>query len=166
MICCSILHTAKLHSQHMPETKEKLYRLCEEYIQKRETEIKKIISDARDAANNETKSSAGDKYETGREVMQQEIDLNLTRLNEINKLKLTMERIAPDCKCETAQPGALVRTSNGNYYIAISAGQLKIDGTTYYAISAASPIGAEMIGKRSGDSFTLNRKQITIKSIS
>lgn len=150
----------------MTGIKEQLYALCEEYIQKRESEIKKIISDARDAANNETKSSAGDKYETGREVMQQEIDLNLTRLNEINKLKMTMERIVPDCKCATAQPGALISTSNGNYYVAISAGQLKIEDTTYYAISAASPIGGEMIGKRSGDSFTLNGKQITIKSIS
>ncbi|MCW3121639.1 MAG: hypothetical protein JWQ38_1131, partial [Flavipsychrobacter sp.] len=50
----------------MPAIKEQLYALCAEYLKKREAEIKKLISDARESANNETKSSAGDKYETGR----------------------------------------------------------------------------------------------------
>ncbi|MCW3121581.1 MAG: 3-oxoacyl-ACP synthase, partial [Flavipsychrobacter sp.] len=102
----------------------------------------------------------------GREVMQQEIDLNMTRLNEVNKMKLAFERITHDHKSDSAQPGSLVHTGNGNYYIAISAGQLKIEGTTYYAISAASPVGLALAGRKAGDDTTLNGKNISIKEVS
>jgi transcription elongation GreA/GreB family factor len=148
----------------MADLKQQLYNLCGEYITDREAEIKKIIAEAREAANNETKSSAGDKYETGREVMQQDIDLNMTRLNELNKLKQTLDRI-PMQSNTTAQPGAVVCTSLINYYIAISAGQLKVDGVVYFAISAASPIGMKLAGLGAGDTCMLNDKKIKIKSV-
>src|SRR6185503_18052823 len=106
----------------MSTLKEQLYLLCVEYIKKREREIKHTIADVSEAANNDTKSSAGDKFETGREIMQQEIDLNLIRLNEINKLKQVLERIMPDQSSSTVQPGSVVQTNNGNYYVAIGAG--------------------------------------------
>jgi transcription elongation GreA/GreB family factor len=149
----------------MAELKQQLYTLCNEYIANREAAIKNTIAEAREAANNETKSSAGDKYETGRETMQQEIDLNLTRLNELKKLKQTLDRILPTQKNATAQPGAIVCTSNGNYYISISAGQLKVNGATYYAISAASPIGTQLAGLKGGDTFILNGKKIIVESV-
>jgi transcription elongation GreA/GreB family factor len=149
----------------MSALKEQLYHLCREYIKKREAEIKKVIADARDAASQDTKSSAGDKFETGREVMQQEIDLNLARLNELNKLKPVLEKIIPGQKSEAALPGSVVFTNNGNYYIAISAGLLKVDGASYYAISAASPVGAKLSGKKAGDEFVMNDKQFVIEQV-
>ena len=149
----------------MSKLKQQLYILCGEYIKVREAEIKKILEEAREAANNETKSSAGDKYETGRETMQQEIDLNITRLNELNKLKQSLERIIPDQTGSTVMPGSVVRTSNGSYYISIGAGKLKIDDTTYYAISAESPIGEKLAGQKTGHAFDFNGKKIVIESV-
>jgi transcription elongation GreA/GreB family factor len=145
--------------------KEQLYLQCVEYIKKRETEIKTLITEVSEAANNDTKSSAGDKFETGREIMQQEIDLNIIRLNEINKLKQTLERIMPDQSSTTVQPGSIVNTSNGSYYIAIGAGKLIIDNKTYFAISAASPIGEKMAGQKKGYQFSLNDKKYVIESV-
>jgi len=149
----------------MSKLKQQLYLLCGEYIKSRETEIKNTLEEAREAANNETKSSAGDKYETGRETMQQEIDLNITRLNELNKLKQVLERIIPEQTGSTVMPGSVVRTSNGNYYIAIGAGKLKIDDTTYYAISAESPIGEKLAGQATGYKFDFNGKKFEIESV-
>ena len=119
----------------------------------------------RDAANNETKSSAGDKYETGRETMQQEIDLNITRLNELGKLKQVLDRIIPDRTGSTVMPGSVVRTNTANYYIAIGAGKLAVEGSMYYAISAESPIGEKLAGQRAGYTFELNGKQQVIESV-
>ena len=150
----------------MSKLKEQLYLLCVEYLKNRETEILKAIADAQEAANNETKSSAGDKFETGREVMQQEIDLNLVRLNELNKLKAAIEHILPSQKGSVVVPGSVVYTNNGNYYIAIGAGQLKLDGTNYYAISIASPIGAKLAGQIAGYEFTWNGKKFVIEKVS
>ena len=150
----------------MQELKQQLYILCGEYLANKEEVIKKLMNDAQDAANEDTKSSAGDKYETGREVMQQEVELNRTRLNELNKFKLALDMIKADQKNDTAIPGALVQTSNGSYYIAISAGQLKQNGNTYYSISIESPIGAKMRGLKAGEQFMLNGRNFVIESIS
>lgn len=144
---------------------EQLHALCSEYISNRQADIKKTIAELRDAANNETKSSAGDKYETGREMMQQEIDLNMARLNELDKLKATLEHITPTEKGPIAQPGSVVYTTNGNFYIAISAGQLRADGTLFYAVSAASPIGAKLMGKRVGEAFEVNGKSGMVERV-
>ena len=149
----------------MTALKEQLYQLCGEYINNREAEIKKVIAEAQDAAANETKSSAGDKYETGREVMQQEIDLNLGRLNELKKLRSALEHISPDQSGDMVLPGSVVYTPNGNFYIAISAGQLKIDGKQFYAISVASPIGQKMVGQKAGHTFELNGKTFSITGV-
>ncbi len=145
--------------------KQQLYLLCGEYITNREAEIKKVIAEAREAAANETKSSAGDKYETGRETMQQEIDLNITRLNELGKLKQTLERIIPEQTSSSVVPGSIVRTTNGNYYIAIGAGKLKIGDNTYYAISAESPIGEKLAGQKAGYTFEFNNRKVTIDGV-
>jgi transcription elongation GreA/GreB family factor len=149
----------------MAALKEQLYLLCSEYISKREAEIKKVIADAQEAAANDTKSSAGDKYETGREMMQQEISQNQGRLNELNKLKATLEHISPTQKGAVALPGSIVYTNNGNFYIAISAGVLKADGTGFYAISAASPVGAKLMGQRVGYEFELNGKKFVVEGV-
>lgn len=149
----------------MSGLKEQLHNLCTAYIAQREQQIVQAIADARDAAANDTKSSAGDKYETGREMMQQEIDLNLARLAEVQKQKTALAHIAANEAKDLVVPGAVVTTNNGTFYIAIGAGPLKLDGNTYYAISPASPVGSAMAGQTAGYSFQLNGKRFVIERV-
>lgn len=149
----------------MSQLKEQLYIHCVTFVKNKETEIRKTIAEAQEAANEETKSSAGDKFETGREVMQQEIDLNLSRLNELNVQKTVLEQIVPAQTNTVIAPGSLVYTTNGNFYIAISAGNFVVDGKKYYAISAASPIGSKLTGHKAGHSFELNDRNVVIERI-
>lgn len=146
----------------MPTLKQQLHNLCSQYITEREAEIKAAIADAQEAAANETKSTAGDKYETAREMMQQDINMNLARLNELHKLKAALQQIHTASVGVKALPGSVVYTSNGNYYIAISAGKLQVDGTSYYAISPSSPIGMKMMNLQAGDPFELGGKKFLI----
>lgn len=149
----------------MSTIRQVLYGLCEQYITEREAAIRKTIDEIREAASNETKSSAGDKYETARETMQQDIDMNLMRLNELMRLRQTLERIVPDNKSNTVIPGSVVYTNNGKYYIAISAGVLRVDNEKYYAVSAASPIGELLSGKEKGNEFVFNGKHHSIEQV-
>lgn len=149
----------------MSGLKEQLHNLCIAYIAQREQQIAQAIADARDAAANDTKSSAGDKYETGREMMQQEIDLNLVRLAELQKQKTALAHIAANDTKDLVVPGAVVTTNNGTFYIAIGAGPLKPDGKTYYAISPASPVGTAMAGQKAGHTFQLNGKRFVIERV-
>lgn len=86
--------------------------------------ISKAIEHAQLAANEETKSSAGDKYETGRAMMQLEIEKQSVQLAEAMKLKHVLSQINPEKTTETIQSGSLVFTDQGNFYISISAGKL------------------------------------------
>ncbi len=123
------------------------------------------IDEAQQAAKDDTKSSAGDKYETSREMMQQETDRNMAQLNEANKLKVALNHINPIIASETADTGSIVKTNNGNFYLAISAGVLNVNGEVYMAISPASPIGIKMKGLKAGNEFEVNGKGYIIESI-
>jgi hypothetical protein len=149
----------------MSKIKEQLYVLCAQNIKAKEAELRKAIAEAQEAAAEETKSSAGDKFETGREVIQQEIDLNLSRLTELKNQHTMLSEIMPAQGNSLVSPGAVVYTTSGNYYISIGAGKLSVDGATFYAISPASPIGSKMEGQAAGYEFSLNGKNIRIEKV-
>jgi transcription elongation GreA/GreB family factor len=142
----------------MSQLKQELYNQCLDYVQKRMEASQKAIEEAQKASNDDTKSSAGDKYETGRAMMQQETSRNLVQLNEANKLKVALTLVNPERILEKAESGSVVITSNGNFYIAISAGILTYNNESYFAVSPASPIGLRLKGQKAGDEFKLNDK--------
>jgi transcription elongation GreA/GreB family factor len=135
------------------------------YIDQRIDAAKKAIGEAQASANEETKSSAGDKYETGRAMMQLAIEQNSTQLAESLKLKKALLEINPGQTSVYVQRGSLVSTDQFNYYVAIGAGQFEIDGIVYLTVSPASPVGTKMIGLKAGDSFQMNGKWFTIEQV-
>lgn len=149
----------------MNEIKEKLHQLCMDYVEERIASAEQAIYAARESANDDTKSSAGDKYETGREMMQQEIDRNRKQLDESKKLKQTLDLIDPSKTTDVVQNGSLVHTNYGKFYISISRGQLLLDGCNYFAVSTVSPIGAKLLKQKAGYEFDFNGKQFKIESI-
>lgn len=149
----------------MSEIKEKLFSLCMEYIDERIRTAEQGIISAKEAAENDTKSSAGDKYETTREMMQHEISFNQVQLHEARKLKYALSLINPSKKCTVAETGSLVYTEIGNFFIAVSATPLSIDGESYHVISSASPVAKAMQNHKENDFVTFNGKRFSIKSI-
>ncbi len=69
----------------MIKIKEELFKHCLHYVEECINTAQLAIEDARSSANDDTKSSAGDKFETGREMIQQEIDRNRKQLEEAKK---------------------------------------------------------------------------------
>lgn len=149
----------------MTNLKKELYTLCLNYVKARIETAKEAIDDAQQSASEETKSSAGDKYETGREMMQQETDRNQAQLNEANKLLIALNQINVDSSSSSAVVGSLVITDSGKFYLAISAGTLTLNGESYFAVSPASPIGGKLLGRKPGDEFSLNGKQYLVKEV-
>jgi hypothetical protein len=149
----------------MNDLKKELHKLCINYVQKRIDTAVQAINATQQAANDETKSSAGDKYETGRAMMQQETDRNQAQLNEANKLMVALNHINTATAFKTAETGSLVITNNGKFYIAISAGTLMLNGESYFAVSSASPIGLKLKTQKVGDEFGLNGKIYRIENI-
>jgi hypothetical protein len=150
----------------MEDFKTKLYQRCMEFVLQRIDTAETALKQAQEASNDDTKSSAGDKFETTREMMQQDIARNKNLLfdgqQNLQLLSSLQELPAPG---DTVRNGSLVYTSKGIFYISISAGQLKIDDQLVFGISAASPIGQLLIGKKAGESFSFNQNEYTIKDI-
>jgi transcription elongation GreA/GreB family factor len=147
------------------QLKESLYQQSLNYVQQRMDAAELGIKEAQQASKDDTKSSAGDKYETGCEMAQQETNRNMAQLTEANKLKIALNLITTQPTLKKVETGSVVITNNGNFYIAISAGTLLVDGKAYFAISPASPIGFKMKGLKVGDMFDLNGKDYKIDSI-
>lgn len=145
--------------------KLQLYAHCEQYTQQKIDAGQAAIAAAQQAANEETKSSAGDKYETGRAMMQLEKEKHATQVNEGFKLKKVLAQINPENQLSTVQLGSLVITPKASYYIAISAGKTTIDGKLYFTISLASPIGQALQGLRAGEEVTFRQQKIKITDI-
>ncbi|MBB5396430.1 3-oxoacyl-ACP synthase [Mucilaginibacter sp. AK015] len=149
----------------MNDIKAKLHALCVSYVTNRMQAAQQAIAEAQQAQSDDTKSSAGDKYETGREMAQQETNRNLAQLDEANKLMVALNTIALNSTSQKAETGSVICTNNGNFYLAISAGTLTVDGSDYIAVSPASPIGHRLKDKKPGDEFILNEKTYQIQHI-
>ncbi len=147
------------------QIKSKLYQKCLEYIDLRIQSAKNAMDAAQEAANSDTKSSAGDKYETTRAMMQIEKDLSARRLSEALQIKTELEKINRNVVSISVQQGSLVFTSDNIYFISISAGKINLDNQVYFAISAESPIGIALLRKKTGEEIDFNNKKFLIKSI-
>lgn len=122
-----------------------------------------LIAETR-ASNNETKSSMGDKYETSREMVQQEINNLQIQLNEHLKSQQILKKISTDVH-EKIGLGSLVETENGYFYIAISLGEIIFNQKKIFVISTESPLAKAMIGKHENEVFELNNNSQKIKNI-
>lgn len=124
-----------------------------------------MIESARETANSDTKSSAGDKYETTRAMMHLEQEKYSQQLSESMELRRRANSIPLDQTFEEIRTGSIACTSMGNFFIAVSAEEIEIDDEEYIPISLASPIGEALHGKKSGESVPFRNRTITILDV-
>jgi len=124
--------------------------------------VQNQIKDLQDALGSETKSSAGDKHETGRAMIQLEREKAGSRLAEIEKTKVILTKIDVLKPSEVSGLGSIVFTDQANYFISVSLGQIEVDGTVFYAISSQTPIGILLNGKRKGDEISFREQKIKV----
>ena len=142
--------------------KSNLIKLTSTKLSEKIQNFEKLIAETR-ASSNDTKSSMGDKYEKGREMLQQEINNLQTQLNEVIKQQgfLKTILIKPSDK---AEKGAIVKTEKGLFFISVSLGEVTFENQKIICISPESPLAKAMNGKQKGDSFSLNNMNQKILS--
>jgi len=149
----------------MRNLKEDLFEACLLFANRKLKNIEEIMHANRMGLENESKSSAGDKHETGRAMLHLEMEKASQQFEVVSIMKDVLQRIDINTIANHARLGSLVDTNQGCYFLSISAGQIDIDDKVYYAVSASSPIGALLIGKSQGDQVILGTKTIQIRSI-
>ncbi|HSZ24874.1 MAG TPA: hypothetical protein VK766_04105 [Cytophagaceae bacterium] len=148
------------------ETKNILFHTCLDWLENKIAIASKAMKDAQESANREEKSSAGDKYETGRAMSQNERDMHARQLAECLKQKQLLLSLNITKKHERVSSGALVKTDAANYFISISAGSFVIEKITYFAVSPDTPVALLMMNKKEGETFLFNKSKNSILKIS
>lgn len=146
--------------------KQRLFDHCQQYVEQCIANIQLALEEVRRAANEETKSSVGDKYETSRAMMQLEQEKLAVQLSEAQQLQHVLNKIKCDNIAPIINEGSVVVTNQGNYFIAISAGKIQLEGKLYYAISAQSPIGAALLGKQINDEYAFRGQSFRVLDVS
>ncbi|RZL12463.1 MAG: 3-oxoacyl-ACP synthase [Hymenobacter sp.] len=144
-----------------------LHAACLAYVTTRLDAARAGMAAAQESSNSETKSSAGDKYETGRAMAQQERDRHAAQLHEAQQLLATLQKINPELASDTVRTGALVSTSLGLFYVSISAGRLAtVEGQEFMAVSAAAPLAVALHGLQAGEEVLFNGKPVRVLAVS
>ena len=145
------------------QMKSELLEIIHQKISEKIQKLEQLIAETR-ASNNDTKSSMGDKYETSREMLQQEINNLQLQLNEHLKSLQILKNINPNPH-KIVTLGSLVETEKGMFFIAISLGELSFNQEKIFVISAESPLAKAMSGKKVGETFIVNNLTQIIKNI-
>jgi transcription elongation GreA/GreB family factor len=118
-----------------------------------------------EAKNSETKSSAGDKYETGMAMIQNQEELYKRQQAETKGRMNQLTSIDTERSFTAVDKGALVISPIGVFYLAVGIGKVPMDQKEVFVLSLESPLGKSLKGKRSGDSITFNGKTAPIENV-
>jgi hypothetical protein len=146
--------------------KNKIREVVSEILTTKLSEVKKAIDNAQESANNDTKSSAGDKYETSRAMAQNDKAMFQVQLASITNEKVRFDTINFDQNFDTVRSGALLETSLGLLFFGVSLGKIVVEGSSLICISEASPLGKVLYQKTNNSEVTFNGKAIQISRIS
>lgn len=145
--------------------KEALFNHCKVQLEQRMDALNQQKKSLQKDLSSETKSSAGDKHETGRAMIQ----LEREKLgNQIRTIELNYQKLISIKEQKTSisiSLGSVVITDRANYYIAIATDFCELNSKVFYCISSLSPMGKLLIGKNRGERIKFNGVESTILEI-
>lgn len=151
---------------NLEDLKSSLYRYCQDQLQGKIQVIQSALASITESRDNETKSSVGDKYETGRAMMQLEEEKYRTQLANVLQSKSIFDRIDPKQAPQKVEIGSLVQTDQGWYYLAVAIGKATLHGKTIFIISTDAPVGRLLMHKKAGDQIAFQGRKFSILNIS
>ncbi|MEN8248598.1 MAG: hypothetical protein ABFS32_06675 [Bacteroidota bacterium] len=144
--------------------KLKILDTCKNEILDKLTIIEKELKYLHYDIAEDTKSSAGDKFETSREMANAEVDKLQSQVFTMNKSMTMLNTIPLEPKPDIGL-GSLFRTENSWIFISVSLGQLKIETENILVISPSAPLAKQFIGKIANDEVSFNGNSYFIKHV-
>ena len=145
--------------------KSTILQYVKTYLDQRMQTSLDAMQAAQESANGESKSSAGDKYETSRAMGQLDRDMHARMYQQTLEERKLVERIDETALFRKGALGAFLKTSMGDFFLSVSIGQVDFDGKNIMIISPQSPIGALLMGKGVGDKFSFRGKEAVILEV-
>jgi len=114
----------------------------------------------------ESKSTAGDKHETGRAMVQMEMEQAAARLSRVEGMMRQWHALEPLRGREQVRPGAIVSTDQGGFILGVAWGKFEGPGdATWRAISSDAPLAQAMQARGPGDTVEFRGRMWHIISV-
>lgn len=147
------------------EIKSSLLDTCKTSVDNRFEKVHKTIATIVESLADASKSSAGDKHETGRAMLQIDRENAGKQLKELEQLERILPKIDINKITDYARLGSLVFTNHGTFFISISLGAVPVDDTVYFCVALQAPIGVQLLGKKKNDQFKFNDKEYLVTNV-
>jgi transcription elongation GreA/GreB family factor len=145
--------------------KQKIKFHYQNLLSEKISELRFMISDLAQDAQNDAKGSAGDKHETALSMMHLEQEKLNQKLTEIIGQKNSVDKIDADVIHNKVALGSLVQTNEMLFYISAALPKIQLENKTIIAVSPQSPLGSQLMGKSLGDEVEINNNRFQIKAI-
>ncbi|MGX7668395.1 hypothetical protein [Flavobacterium pedocola] len=124
-----------------------------------------MISGLADDAQNDAKSSAGDKHETALSMMHLEQEKLSAKLQEAIHLKEILSKIDVLVDSKKVVLGSLVQANGLQLFISAALPKITIEGVSVLSLSPQSPLGSQLLGKETGAVVEVNGSKFTIAGV-
>ncbi|MES2616917.1 MAG: 3-oxoacyl-ACP synthase [Bacteroidota bacterium] len=146
-------------------TKIAVYEQCLKIVNEKLDTLQREFKLYSESAQNETKSTAGDKHDTGKAMMQMEQEKLGKQMSELLQQQKVLQQPQFKESYQTVQFGSLVHTTSGYYFIGISLGKFSLDNEIILCLSVQSPFAISMLGLKAGSTFKFNNKDFQLQSV-
>lgn len=146
-------------------SKQSVLQAAREVVAEKIKTLRDDLLSLKEGNDDNEKSSVGDKYETDRSMVQQEMEKLMGQIEIEELIYNQLRQIDPEKVRSKVSEGSLVETNKGIYLLGAACGKLTIDGTMVFGVSMESPLAKEMTGKAAGEGFTLNGNAFKIVAI-
>jgi hypothetical protein len=146
--------------------KEKVYKACLSLVEEKLNMLETAYSELAEGAESDSKSSAGDKHETSRAMMQLEQEKIVAQMNEMLDQKDILDHTDIYSNLQWVGKGSLVKTDQCFLFICAALGRIRVEGIEVICLSPKSPLGKNLMGLKKGESTEVNKIVYRIEKIS
>ncbi|MCB9195148.1 MAG: hypothetical protein H6598_02900 [Flavobacteriales bacterium] len=144
--------------------KEHLKQVCSDLLIDKISSLKEALYEVQEGANDDTKSTAGDKHETSRAMAQIEVE-RLSQQLELQLQQFTLLQSLPTGRSTEIERGAYIKTDKGDFYLGVGLGSVNYDGIKVMTLGMNAPLSILLIEKKINDTVSLNGNQYHILGI-
>lgn len=145
--------------------KELLKKECSFLLKKRIFNLNNAMQDSQESANNQEKSSAGDKYEISRAMGQIDRDMYAYQLLEVEKDMTLLTNLETDKINQVIKPGSVFEINSQLIFAAIGLGSILVNNISILVISYKSPLYEQLKFKAIGDRVIFKNENHQIENI-
>lgn len=154
-----------MNNQEKIDFKNALKEKCIEIIEQRIFVANFAMANAQAAANEEEKSSAGDKYETGRAMSHLEKDMYANQSTANKKDMAALLSVTCNQIYENVKQGCFIKCTGISFFIAAGLGKIIVEEKTVFLLSPNAPLAKILYNKKSGDKILFKDKKFSIEDI-